>query len=191
MEETNKNIAVIGLFSKETSDRIQKLRLEIAEKFDVHDALNWPPHLTLRPGFIVPSQQVQDLTSQLKDFISPIHPIKLTLSGFKFFDDAIVKGTVKNPYVATIDVINGVELSAVNKKLLQFELYSAQQARSFNPHVTLAYNDVSKDKFDGIKSYLADKVFYEECIIDAIGLFENTGLGTKRKMLAEIRLSEK
>ncbi|MFA6963803.1 MAG: 2'-5' RNA ligase family protein [Patescibacteria group bacterium] len=191
MGTEQKNIAVIGLFSEETSDRLQELRAEIAEKFDVREALSWPPHVTLRPGLIVPSDKIADMISQFKEFISPIGPIQVVLSGFKFFDNAIVGGTAKNPYVATVDVAKGAELSGINRKLLQFNAFPAQQARAFDPHVTLAYNDVTEEKFTEIKRYLADRDFDEKSTIDAIALYENTGFGNERILLSKLELISK
>ncbi len=190
MNEHEINISVIALFPKEVDEKIQNLRLEISRLFGAQDALNWPPHTTIRPGFLVPKTELDTFLKDLKKHTKKVSPFTIKLSGFKFFDNAPLSNTIKSVYVVTIDVEKNEEITKTNEELKKFEPFSLPQTREFSPHVTLAYNDVTKKQFEEIKEFLKNRIFQESCVINTIGLFENKGLGTRREMLASLKLGE-
>jgi 2'-5' RNA ligase len=184
------NLTVVGLFPKDINKKIDNLRKEICKKFKVHCALLWPPHITMRSGFSkIPENKADELANQFQGFLSNIHPVKIILNGFYYFDTAPPSSTIRSAYAVTLDVSNSEEIIKVNQELRKFKQYSSEQ-KFFHPHVTLAYNDLDQDTFQEIKRYLHNKDFQSECYINEIALIENKGFGRKKRIFRILTLGQ-
>jgi 2'-5' RNA ligase len=151
---------------------VDALRHSIADKFGVQGALKLPPHLTIFPPFEIPDGQVGDLQDVLKVRAEKQLPFELQVMGFNHFDRA----------VWFIDVEQSQDLFGLKKlldKLLLDRLAIVDdraQTRGTHFHITLAYKDVTPEKFERIGEYLrGQKVPVERLSVGAITLFKYNG----------------
>lgn len=128
-------------------DKVQALRLAIAERFDVREALTAPPHFTLFPSFEMaddrlPQEALARLAAETKAFT-------VAVEGFGKFDEGVWFLRVATPAVL-------LELKESLERLMRecCSVESKRRGQPFNCHVTLAYKDVAPEVFSHIGEYL-------------------------------------
>jgi 2'-5' RNA ligase len=168
------DLAIVTLFSRDLNQRIEPLRQTISEKFQSSEGLHWPPHMTLRSGFVVPESDVRKLISSFRIFLQAVEPITVKLEGFKFIDDYKTNQWITSPYIAGINVVYDSRLKKFHERLMEFKDFSSSSGE-YNPHITLAYNDITKDTFPKIKRYLEGFRFSYKLNINEVALILNEG----------------
>jgi 2'-5' RNA ligase len=124
---------------------ITLIKQYFAEHYNSRRALQSPPHITLQPPFEWAVADVPKLEECLKAFVAKRLPIPITLSGFAAFA----------PRVIYVDVVKSSALLELQKDLMNyFEtnlgiVNSVSQTRSFVPHMTVAFSDLTEPNFDG------------------------------------------
>jgi 2'-5' RNA ligase len=127
---------------------IEKIKLDISQKYNNKSSLRSPAHITLHMPFEIKEEKEEHLIQTISEFkFSPDFTIQL--NDFGCFE----------PKVIFIDVIPNEVLNSLQKKLV-FHIKSNlnifnqhEDKRAYHPHVTLAFRDLKKEFF-----YLA----YEE-----------------------------
>lgn len=123
---------------------ITLIKLYFAEYYNSRRALQSPPHVTLQPPFEWPGADVPKLEEFLKAFVAKRLPIPVTLSGFAAFA----------PRVIYVDVVKSPALLELQKDLMSYVKENlgivdrVSQTRSFVPHMTVAFSDLTKPNFD-------------------------------------------
>lgn len=157
----------------ESAALVDVVRNSIAEKFSVHASLRFPSHLTFLRPFEMDDGFFDDLKRTLSDFASKRSAFEVSTVGFNSFDEA----------VWFLDVDQKQELFDMKKDLsdllLQSSLLTEEQVletRGVHFHITLAYKDMTPEKFKLIGKYLASlDPINEKLNINAITLFVNKG----------------
>ena len=128
------------------SPEIQLAVNEIKGYFEQHygarKAFNSPPHITLQAPFEWSSdREVDELIEGLKEFAVGREKIAIALRNFGAFP----------PKVIYVDVVQTPELMALQKDLatMMEDKYGIadQRYRSFCPHMTVAFRDLTKAAF--------------------------------------------
>ncbi len=143
---------------QEIQDEITKIKHDFADNYDSHAALKSPPHVTLHPPFEWFNADLPQLEQSLQEFVRGYMPIPIRLSGFAAFP----------PRVIYVDVIQTPELMQIYQGLqvhlaTTFNLVDSQsQYRSFTPHVTVAFRDLTKAAFkDAWMQYKTRSIAFE------------------------------
>lgn len=157
------------------SPRIQELADRVKERFaEIYQsraAQKSPPHVTLQPPFDWATEDLPRLNQQLEEFARSQPPIPLILDGFGAF----------RPRVIFIKVIMTPELLSVQKNLSNFlestlEIVDAvSKNRSFSPHLTVAYRDLTKPNFYQAWSEFENQPFSFEFMVPQLTLLVHNG----------------
>lgn len=124
----------------EMQDYVNQVRQQFADHYNSRKAFNSPPHITLKPPFEWDLNHREALVVGLTSFAQSISAIPITLHGFGAFP----------PRVIFIHVIPTPELLTAQAALQQFcltKLGIQNEARAFNPHMTVALHDLTPDSF--------------------------------------------
>lgn len=154
----------------ESGRLVNELRRDIAEEFDVREALYLPPHMTLFYPFEMFGVRLRELEGVLAGFASSRDAFDLKIPGFSFFGEK----------VWFIDVEQSRELHDLKQQLAgvmgdKMGIDEEQKGRKgVHFHITLAYQDVTPEKFDLIGEYLSGlRCPIDELRVDAITLMES------------------
>jgi len=158
------------ILNGESEKRVNKLRLEIAEKFNVTAALRLPPHMTLFYPF--ESDGISPLIEKLKKITAKEKPFTIPIDGFMNFDDRVwflnpkederLFG-IKDQIVAAMKETTGIEEN--------------NEGRKTHFHITLAYKDLTSDVHRAIGEFLKEKELpIRDITIDNISILSWDGV---------------
>ena len=154
-------------------ERIQKEATRFKEYAAAHfhssRALNAPPHITLISPFKLPENEMEGLYEALEPFASEETVFLLGLKNFSCFP----------PRVIFVDVERKIELLSLQNRL---EAYltealgvALKRHRDFNPHMTVAFKDLSRKAFPEAWAYFSQMEYEREFLADALALLEHNG----------------
>lgn len=133
-------------------EKVNQLKLAIKEDFGSKYSLKSPPHITLKMPFTYNSAKEDQLIDKLQEFLKVINPFELTVMGTETFGRRVVY----------LKIHAGKELYDLQEKLKTFckkelNLVDELSDRNFHPHMTVAFKDIKKDKFDSIFDFVKEK----------------------------------
>ena len=140
----NKQLFFVALLPPPPVQEVaNQIKQHFATVYNSRAALKSPPHITLQPPFQWELEKLSLLKETLTNFAQNHSPVTIVLDGFSAF----------KPRVIYIKVLTTEELLAIQQNLLA-ELESslgikdkASKTRSFSPHITVAYRDLTKQNF--------------------------------------------
>lgn len=138
----------------QVSDLLQEIRLECSRKFGVFKALRPPVHITLYPPFHLEESCEGNLIRLVNEGTRSLPSFTMQLENYGSFArkvvyvHAIKNHGLENLYQATLGVI------ARNKIDRQIE---SRINQPYNPHITIAYRDVSNAQFTAIWNEYKDR----------------------------------
>lgn len=130
--------------SQAIQDYANEVKQVFADRYDSRAALKSPPHITLQPPFAWSPEALPVLKQSLSEFATQLMPLAITLSGFSAFP----------PRVIYINVIKSPALLALQTALIAHMeqalgvVDTALKTRSFTPHLTVAFHDLTQQNFD-------------------------------------------
>ena len=136
---------------KDICEKVYAYKELVFEKFGSKASLNSPAHITLHMPFKWKLKKEQLLIEKLQQFRFNELPFSISLDGFAFFE----------PRVVYINVLENEKLKRLQKELSKYmrrelNLFNAEyKDRAFYPHVTVAFRDLKKSVFPGVKSYFS------------------------------------
>lgn len=161
------NLYLIALLPpKEIQEEITLLKKEVARNFDSKHALNAPPHITLHMPFRRKKKRLSELEEVMGEINAEFNSFEIQLDGFNFFE----------PRVIFINVISNPHLIQLQKRVAQncrrkLNLDNANyKNQPFQPHITIAFRDLNKQKFFQAKSYYESKEFNLTFLMDKASL---------------------
>lgn len=113
------------------------------DQYQSKASLNSPPHITLHMPFKLKPKREVALAEKLQQVAGTFSPFQVALEGFGAFP----------PRVIFIDVqksseIDKLQLTIKRQMKIEFQVFNADyRERPFHPHLTLAFRDLKKDKF--------------------------------------------
>jgi 2'-5' RNA ligase len=141
-------------------------------------ALSYPPHVTLRTGMLVPAALVTDFLEAFGTAVGTWDPFPIRTDGMW---TTSYRDREKEKYLVGYRVLKEQALVELNGRLLSYTTYRASSRLSFEPHLTLAFDDLDLDGFVRIQHWLDDnpqvlpKGFSWTC--DNVGLYRREGEG--------------
>lgn len=142
MDKSSRRYFIALLPPVEIQDVVTQIKHEFA-RYDSYGALNSPPHVTLQPPFEWPHEQVPALEQCLSQFAAMRSPFPIVLSGFGAFPDRVIYvNVIQTPALLSIQA----DLMAHLETNLEIVDPTSKQ-RSYSPHVTVAFKDLSKANF--------------------------------------------
>ncbi|MFD0933548.1 2'-5' RNA ligase family protein [Psychroflexus salinarum] len=149
---------------------ITELKKEIANRFDSKHALRLPPHITLQIPFNVNEEDENKFIKQLEEFTKQHIPFRVVLSGFGSFNSKVIY----------IDVLHSRPIVELHEKLIEvtrefIEKKPEGEKKKMNPHITIAYRDLSKERFDEAWSEFSQRSFEAVFVAKSLFLFKHNG----------------
>lgn len=144
-------IAIIP--SKEISDAITVFKSDFAHRFESKAALRVIPHVTLKAPFKLPVSSHSDLQQWFRNLSFNSGSFQIELKNFGAFRNK------KHPVIYVQPILNA-SLFSLQKEIIRSFRFSFEEIiimeteLNFTPHITIAYRDLSFDKFlEGWKEY--------------------------------------
>jgi len=129
----------------EVAVELEAVREELNRLAGSCAALNYPPHVTLRTGFLVSEEEIPN-------FLNEFRPCFDREKAFHIRTDGIYCGLYEQDngpqYIVCYRIKKDETLLRFNKKLLSYRKYRKSDRTLFNPHLTIAYEDLSFEGFE-------------------------------------------
>jgi 2'-5' RNA ligase len=168
----NKQLFFIALLPPEEVQQFaDRIKQHFAEVYNSRQALKSPPHITLQPPFQWQPEQLSILEEKLKTFARSRSSIPMVLDGYDAF----------KPRVIYINVLRTPELLKVQQELtneLELSLNIVDRPskhRSFAPHLTVGFKDLSKQNFYKAWQEFESQKLYFEFIVPHLTLLAHNG----------------
>lgn len=149
---------------------IQQLKQEVKEKFQSSHSLNAPPHITLISPFHVNKGDLPMLRSMLEGYAQKSSVFEIKLENFSSFP----------PRVVFINVAKSEALIRLRQKLEELirsePVFSYNyQERPYQPHITLAFKDLTKSNFYRAWDEFKTRRFDASFRANELSLLKHTG----------------
>jgi 2'-5' RNA ligase len=139
-------------------------------------ALAYPPHVTLRTGMLVPAALVSSFLDGFEVVVAGWEPFLIRTDGLWITS---YRDRGKEKFLVGYRVVKDPGLTTLNRRLLAYTTWRASNRLSFEPHLTLAFDDLDLDGFVRVQHWLNDspgvlpQAFSWTC--DNVGLFRREG----------------
>ncbi|WPR75131.1 2'-5' RNA ligase family protein [Algoriphagus sp. NG3] len=129
-------------------EQVTQLKLEIRDRFEAKYALKSPAHITLKMPFVYNEAKEIRLIEKLGDFLVNYVPFDLEVKGVSTFGERVIYLGVE----AGQGLYDFQEaLKTYCKK--ELNLIDELSDRNFHPHMTVAFKDIKKSRFQNILQY--------------------------------------
>ena len=164
------------------SEEVTSIKKSFSINHNSNRSLKSPPHITLRPPFKMFSQREEKLYKTLSEFAAEQKSFLLELNGFGHFrKDVIYIKPVKHSRLDNLFESLQTCLSTKN------DFPPVSQYPAFNPHITVAYRDLSTKAFDEAWKIFEHKQFNSSFEINSIYLLKH--LKQKWEIIHDYRFS--
>ena len=160
----------------EVAQRIEAARRLISGIGGSRAALDYPPHVTLRTGALVPAPLVSTFIDAFEAVLGRWDPFPIRADGLW---RTAYRDRGQEKYLVGYRIMKDPPLAALNARLLSYTTWRASNRLHFEPHLTLAFDDLDLDGFVRIEHWLDEnpynlpKGFTWAC--DNVGLFRREG----------------
>jgi 2'-5' RNA ligase len=162
----------IGLLPPpEIQAQVNAVKQIFADRFASRKAQNSPPHLTLQPPFLWPSEEEAALQSVLAAFAKPHFPVPVQLSGFGAFPPRVVYVKV----LATPELLHLQQTLMADLEQTLSIVDPKAKHRPFKPHITVAFRDLTQQNFHTGWAEYQDKPFHTAFLVPKLTLLMHKG----------------
>jgi 2'-5' RNA ligase len=143
LSQTKSRYFIALLPPQPIQDEVNQIKQYFADRYDSCAAQKSPPHITLQPPFEWERESVSVVQECLQQFAGDRSSVPISLSGFAAFI----------PRVIYVNVLQTPELLSLQKELMaEMETSlairdSVSGQRSFVPHMTVAFRDLTQQNF--------------------------------------------
>jgi 2'-5' RNA ligase len=161
-------IAIIP--SEPVFSEIEKVKLEISQKYNNKSSLRSPAHITLHMPFEMKEEKENILIEKISSFKFS-SSFSVQLKDYSCFE----------PKVIFIDVIRNETLNTFQKELVfhvksNLNIFNQyEDKRAYHPHVTIAFRDLKKSDFYSANEEYKTKNFSAEFKVNSFFLLKHTG----------------
>ncbi|MFI5263284.1 MAG: 2'-5' RNA ligase family protein [Candidatus Kapaibacterium sp.] len=168
---TNKqNLYFVAIIPPEPIySEIKEFQQYMADKYRSKEALRRPSHVTLIPPFQTSEVQEEGIMNFITNFSSKQAPFELAIDGFGSFTVGVI-------YAAFVE---NERLKKMQKELIlsfnkKFRVEGGKDTgRKFNPHMTVAFKDLSPIVFPNAKKEFEDKLYRRKWMLRDICLLKH------------------
>lgn len=143
---------------------VEDIKQEFSKTFHVFHALKSPPHITLIPPFQLGKEPLKPIREKLMKLVSHESKFELSTKGFSSFGSRVI----------FIDIYKS---QALNELYIHVNsvFEHAMDKKPFNPHMTIAFRDLSKEIFEKAWPAYSEKSFSQSFEVDSISLLKHNG----------------
>lgn len=171
MQQSQSRFFIALLPPQHIQNYANDIKRRFADNYASRSAQKSPPHITLQPPFEWADTDVSILEDYLNKFTHVQKPVPVTLDGFAAFA----------PRVIYINVVQTPELMSLQVNLMRYVEKSLgivdknYQNRSFTPHITVAFRDLTKQNFKAAWSEFEKQKLHFEFISNELTLLLHDG----------------
>lgn len=146
---------------------IDEIRTYISEKFNVHESLKRPAHITLYPPVKLSSLEAENrFFKALGDALFNI-PFTQVLKNFSSFPEhTFFLDVERNEGIINLE-------KQIRTALLPLKLQEKRDTNKFNPHLTLAFKDLKPPVFKQITEEFKDRKFKREFPVSSFSVYKH------------------
>ncbi len=167
---TKQNLYFIAIIPPEPIyTEIKEFQQYFADKFHSKEALRRPSHVTLIPPFQISETHEKEVIDFLARFSAKQNPLELAIDGFGSFTVGVI-------YAAFVE---NEQLKKIQKELIlsfnkKFKVEGGKDSgRKFNPHMTVAFKDLSPLVFPEAKKEFDDKLYRRKWMLKDICILKH------------------
>ena len=152
------------------TNQVRGLQEEFRDHFEAGKQLKKPVHITLIPPFKANEDQIEQLNQDLVNFSENKPGFQIELNGFGQFRKQVV----------FIEVVPNQILQSFQKELTLY-LVNQQSIKmpklhsTFNPHITLANRDLTRENFRKAWPQFKERAFLAHFEVSEIVLYKHDG----------------
>ncbi|HMO78389.1 MAG TPA: 2'-5' RNA ligase family protein [Candidatus Paceibacterota bacterium] len=167
--------SIISYFGPEVTKEIRGIQETLSEVTGSKGSLAaWIPHITVGSGITVEEDQLEELYAQIENFLKDYGTTSIRTKDFSYLDNWSRSKLGFTPYVVYIkpfDYGTLAKIASFFEETLKPNYPTwYDQPWPYNPHITVAYKDLSEDGYKKAQKYLASKTFERDIIIDNVCL---------------------
>lgn len=153
----------------ELAEREHAIKKEIAERFGTKVAVTRPAHITIIAPLRADDEKLAAFDAILQNQAAQTEPFQLQVNGFGHFGNKVVYLHVE-PHPAANNLYQ-----CLKQQLLQQELVSPKffPHNTLNPHMTVAYRDLTPEMFRNIWEAYKDQEFKADFQADSLHLLRH------------------
>ncbi|MFT3679842.1 MAG: 2'-5' RNA ligase family protein [Ferruginibacter sp.] len=186
--QEKQNLYFIALIpDEELQHRINEFKQDFANRFNSSKALKIVSHITLKAPFKLPAAQHEGLTTWLRDIKIQTRQFNIELQNF---------GSFPNPQspVVYVKPVNNASLITLQQNITgnfreRYPQLLQHTDLDFNPHITIAYRDLSPGNYAAAWQEYQSKEFRATFAITAFYLLQHDT--RKWNIISERSLEEK
>jgi len=129
-------------------ERLNEAMGRVRDAGNTYLATGYPPHITLRTGALVPVDRVAGFLADFASHLGSWQPFPIKTDGIVFHEDIANSG---ENFFIYYRIVPSEALLALHRHLLGFSPYIKRKQTAFHPHLSLAYEDLSRSGFEAIR----------------------------------------
>jgi len=138
---------------QDVTQQIDEARHRVCSVSGSRAALAYPPHVTLRTGAMVPAALVPAFIDAFGAAVGRWDPFPIRTDGLW---RTAYRDTGKEKYLVGYHIAKDPALAALNARLLTCTTWRVSSRLDFEPHLTLAFDDLDLDGFVSVQHWLND-----------------------------------
>ena len=152
-ETVSVRFIIITTPPQEVASQIEAARRRVCEIGCSRAALAYPPHVTLRTGALVPGPMISSFIEAFGAVVGRWDPFPVRTEGLW---RTSYRDGEKEKYLVGYRIAKEPALLALNERLLRCSTWRASSRIHFEPHLTLAFDDLDLDGFTRIENWLTE-----------------------------------
>ncbi len=182
-------LIVIAVAPEAVARLVRPLMRRLGDIAGCRRALEYPPHVTLRTGALVPREELDSYIGGFCDCCRVLASARIATEAFVHeLYDARPDGPARHFYGYSVERTPG--LTALHDDLRRYSAYIKAGHRPFRPHLSIAYDDISDAGSKKIDCWLEKNTGaipnHIEWTCDSVALYRRAGAAdVKHRVAAE------
>ena len=147
-------LIIISVPPGNTAASIRRCMERFAAVGGCRRALEYPPHVTLRTGALVPQRELPDYVEGFRRHLADQEPVEITTSDFVHAVYSDDQGVSRHFF--GYNVVLTPQLRALYDHLCDYRDYMKSEPGDFWPHLSIAYHDIDSAGAERIESLLEE-----------------------------------
>ncbi len=168
----SKNLYFIAIIPPEPiKSDTQEIKRIFADQYESKGALKSPPHITLHMPFKLKVEKEPELIEKFKLLAAHQQSIEMVLNGFGHFKQRVIYLNVEHN-----EHLFNLFLEVRKFMKINYNIFNADyKNRGFHPHLTVAFRDLTKEKFKEAWPFFENRSFHRSFTTQAIALLKHNG----------------
>ena len=147
------------------------MKLGIKEKFQSSHSLNAPPHITVLSPFNLREKDRGEVSDLFSSFLKDFQSFEIELKDFSAFGNRVIFIDVIKTEILTEIQSGLVKLAKEHESLFNYNYH----AKTYHPHLTLAFKDLTEENFYAMQEEYKSKSFKASFMAESVFLLKHDG----------------